>query len=89
MLFAVPWLDSSPVRSARFRPRYRMAMFALIAAAVLLSVAGSEQTAGMWMPVARLATLWWFLHFLVIMPFLGRYERTTPLPGTARAAVAE
>jgi ubiquinol-cytochrome c reductase cytochrome b subunit len=80
VLFAVPWLDSSPVRSARYRPRYRIAMFVLILDAILLSLAGSEQTAGIWMPIARLATLWWFFHFLVLMPYLGRHERTLPLP---------
>ncbi len=86
VLFAVPWLDSSPVRSARYRPRYRIAMFILVADALLLSIAGSEQTAGIWMPIARLATLWWFFHFLVIMPFLGRHERTLPVPASGHAA---
>ena len=85
VLFFVPWLDASPVRSARYRPRYRLAMFGLIAAAVLLSLAGAEQTAGVWMIVARLATLWWFFHFLVLMPWLGRNERTLPVPGAEMA----
>ena len=80
VLFFVPWLDSSPVRSARFRPRYRVAMWLLALDALLLCLAGAAQTAGLWMPIARLATLWWFFHFLVLMPWLGRYERTLPLP---------
>ena len=85
VLFFVPWLDSSPVRSARYRPRYRLAMLFLIVDALLLSLAGAEQTAGLWMPIARLATLWWFFHFLVLMPWLGRYERTLPLPASVGA----
>ncbi len=77
VLFAVPWLDRSPVRSARFRPRYRLAMFVLILAAGILGIAGEEETRGIWLVLARLATLWWFFHFLILMPVLGRFEITS------------
>ena len=92
VLFAVPWLDRSPVRSARYRPRYRLAMFGLIIAAGVLGIAGEEETRGVWLFLARLATLWWFLHFLVLMPLLGRFEVTRePVPsarlGERRPAV--
>ena len=76
VLFAVPWLDRSPVRSARFRPRYRLAMFGLILAVCVLGIAGEAETRGIWLVLARLATLWWFFHFLVLMPVLGRIEAT-------------
>ena len=80
VLFAVPWLDTSPVRSARFRPIYRRMMTALVIAFVALLAAGLHPPAGVWLLLARLATLYWFLHFLVLMPLLGHVERTLPVP---------
>ncbi len=85
VLFAVPWLDRSPTRSARYRPRYRVAMFLLVIAAAILGIAGMNETRGVWLVLARLATLWWFFHFLVIMPVLGRFERPRGLPPTTQA----
>ena len=35
---------------------------------------------GLYLLVARVATAYYFLHFLVILPILGFKEKTTPLP---------
>ncbi len=80
VLFAVPWLDTSPVRSARFRPLYRRTMVLLVASFLVLLACGLHQPAGIWLVLARLATLYWFLHFLVLLPLLGSVERPLPLP---------
>ena len=80
MLFAVPWLDTSPVRSARFRPIYRRLMVLLVLAFLVLLVAGLNRPQGLWLALSRLATLYCFAHFLVLMPLLGSVERTLPLP---------
>jgi ubiquinol-cytochrome c reductase cytochrome b subunit len=80
VLFAVPWLDTSPVRSARFRPVYRKLMVVLAAMFVVLLVSGLHRPAGIWLLLSRVATLYWFLHFLVLLPLLGSVERTLPLP---------
>ena len=74
VLFAVPWLDTSPVRSARFRPVYRRLMVLLAMSFVLLLVCGLHRPEGIWLVLARLATLYWFGHFLLFMPVLGRLE---------------
>ena len=80
VLFAVPWLDTSPVRSARFRPVYRRLMAVLVVAFLVLLAAGLNRPVGIWLLLSRVATAYWFLHFLVLLPLLGDVERTLPVP---------
>jgi ubiquinol-cytochrome c reductase cytochrome b/c1 subunit len=80
VLFVLPWLDTSKVRSARFRPIYRQLIFLWVLSAVTLGVVGAHQPTGIWVVIGRVATAYYFLHFLVILPILGKLERTLPLP---------
>ena len=80
VLFILPWLDRSPVRSARFRPVFRIFFWLLIIDAVLLGYLGAKPAEGIYVILSRLATAWYFLHFLVILPLLGVFETTKPLP---------
>jgi len=80
LVCAVPWLDRSPVRSARFRPLYRWLVLLLFVDFVALGVAGHNPPQGIWLLVSRLATLYWYLHFLVLLPLLPRVERPRALP---------
>ena len=87
LLFVLPWLDTSPVRSARFRPLYRPFIFVLIAALFVLGLVGGHQPQGIWVILGRVATAYYFLHFLVILPFIGVIERPLPLPESISRAV--
>ena len=80
VLFVLPWLDTSPVRSARFRPLYRPFIAVLVLAVVALGFVGAHKPEGIWVVIGRVATTYYFLHFLVILPILGRLERPLPLP---------
>jgi ubiquinol-cytochrome c reductase cytochrome b/c1 subunit len=80
VLFVLPWLDTSPVRSARFRPIYRQLVFVWVAAVVLLGICGAHKPEGIWVILSRIGTLYYFLHVLVILPVLGKLERPLPLP---------
>ena len=89
ILFVLPWLDGSPVRSARFRPVYKQLFWIFAADCVILGIVGSrppnEPVFGgvewfRYVTLGQIATVYYFLHFLVLMPLLGRYERTRPLP---------
>ena len=80
VLFVLPWLDTSPVRSARFRPIYRQLIFVWVAAVIGLGICGANKPQGVWVVLSRVCTLYYFLHFLVILPILGKLERTLPLP---------
>lgn len=80
VLFFLPWLDTSPVRSARFRPIYRQVFWLLVLSAVALGVVGAHKPEGIWVVIGRIATLYYFFHFLVLLPVLGKIERPLPLP---------
>jgi ubiquinol-cytochrome c reductase cytochrome b/c1 subunit len=82
VLFVVPWLDTSKVRSANYRPLYRQFFWVLVVACVLLGYAGSQPAEGIWLIIARVAAIYYFAHFLIILPLLGKLERPRPLPNS-------
>ena len=47
---------------------------------LVLGYVGAMPAEGIYLLVARIATAYYFIHFLVILPFLGTKEKTTPLP---------
>ena len=80
VLFILPWLDTSRVRSARFRPIFRKEIWLWVIAFVVLGICGAHKPEGIWVTLSRVATLYYFAHFLVILPILGKIERPLPLP---------
>jgi ubiquinol-cytochrome c reductase cytochrome b/c1 subunit len=87
ILAFLPWLDSSKVRSARYRPRYRFFFWLFVISCVGLGWLGSKPAEGVYVYAARALTIYYFAHFLVILPLLGRYETTLPLPGSITESV--
>jgi ubiquinol-cytochrome c reductase cytochrome b/c1 subunit len=77
--FILPWLDTSPVRSARFRPIYRWMMRLLVVDMLVLGYVGAHHPEGWFIPTGRLFTLLYFLHFAAL-PFVGLFETPLPLP---------
>ncbi len=80
VLFILPWLDRSPVKSGKFRPIFRLFFVLLIVDAVVLGFVGANPPEGSWITIGRVATAWYFIHFLIILPLLGVFERPKPLP---------
>ena len=80
ILFVLPWLDRSPVRSGRFRPLFRLFFVLLVIDAVVLGYAGSQPAEGLWLILAQIATAYYFIHFLIILPLLSVFETPKPLP---------
>ncbi|MCW3477579.1 cytochrome b [Limobrevibacterium gyesilva] len=80
VLFVLPWLDTSPVRSCKFRPIYRQFLFLLVISCIVLGMVGAHRPEGIWVVLGRVCTAYYFLHFLVILPILGKLERPLPLP---------
>ena len=87
VLFVLPWLDTSPVRSARFRPMYRWLVILLVVDVVVLGQVGAHPPEGVWVALGRVATAWYFLHFLVLLPFIGKIEKPLPLPESISSPV--
>ena len=80
ILAVLPWLDTSKIRSAVFRPLYRQFYWILVADVLILGYVGAMPAEGLYLLIARVATAYYFLHFLVILPVLGFKEKTTPIP---------
>ena len=80
ILFILPWLDTSKVRSATFRPLYKQFYWFLVADVLILGYVGAMPAEGLYLLVARIATAYYFLHFLVILPVLGAKEKTLDVP---------
>jgi ubiquinol-cytochrome c reductase cytochrome b subunit len=87
VLFVLPWLDTSKVRSARFRPMYRPFIFVLVVALFALGEVGAHKPEGMWVLIGRIATIYYFFHFLVLLPVLGKLETPLPLPESIAKSV--
>jgi ubiquinol-cytochrome c reductase cytochrome b/c1 subunit len=87
LLMFLPWLDTSKVRSANYRPVYRWAFWLFVIDCLVLGYVGGQPPEGLMLTIGRLCTFWYFFHLLVVVPFLGKYERTLPLPESISAAV--
>ena len=87
ILFIVPWLDTSRVRSARFRPIYKVIFWLLPIDCIALGYVGSQPPAGFIVTLGQIATLYYFVHFLILLPLIGKIERPRPLPTSIGAAV--
>jgi ubiquinol-cytochrome c reductase cytochrome b/c1 subunit len=87
LLALLPWLDTSKVRSARFRPMYRIAFWLLVIDCVVLGYIGGQVAEEPYVTIGQIATLYYFLHFLVILPVLGLIEKPLPLPKSISESV--
>ncbi|MEO5375077.1 MAG: cytochrome b N-terminal domain-containing protein [Alphaproteobacteria bacterium] len=87
VLFFLPWLDSSKVRSARFRPVYKQVFWLFLIDNIILGWVGANPPEGSFVLIGRLATAYYFAHFLVVMPLLGKMEKTRPLPDSIATPV--
>ena len=80
VLFILPWLDASPVRSMRFRPLARPFFFVWVVSFFVLLWIGGKPPEEPYVTIGRVATAYYFLYFLVILPLLSRLEKPLPLP---------
>ena len=78
----VPWLDTSRVRSGRYRPLFKFWFWGLVADFMLLMWCGGMPAEQPYVIISQLATLYWFGYFLVILPLLGLIEKPLPIPAT-------
>ena len=88
ILFVLPWLDTSPVRSTRFRPIYKKLIWVFIAAFFVLGYVGSQPVTPFMVVLGQVATAYYFLHFLVVLPVLGIIEKPLPLPESISRPIA-
>ena len=80
VLFFLPWLDTMKVRSARYRPFYKMFFFIFVLDCLLLGYLGAQVPEGVYLLLSRVSTFYYFAFFILIMPILSRLERPNPMP---------
>src|SRR5215470_3242847 len=80
ILLFLPWLDTSKVRSGRYRPLYRQFFWLFVVVCIGLGWLGSKPPEGWYVIIARLFTIYYFAYFLIILPVLGYVETPKPLP---------
>jgi ubiquinol-cytochrome c reductase cytochrome b subunit len=99
----LPWLDTSRVRSAKFRPLFRQMFWILMVVIWILGMLGQQTPDGNFnfyilnlqigeLPISKLllsqiCTFYYFVHFLVLTPFIGLYETPLPVPESISSAV--
>ncbi len=97
VLFILPWLDTSKVRSMRFRPKAQIFFVIFVINALILGWCGHNPPDKFAIPVgeggltfvwlSRIGTAYWFAYFVIIMPLLGIVEKTRPVPDTISSPV--
>jgi ubiquinol-cytochrome c reductase cytochrome b subunit len=80
VLFLLPWLDTSKVRSARYRPWYKGFFWVFLIVCLFLGYIGMKPAEGNYIIIGRLLTAYYFAHFLIVFPLLGWLETPKPLP---------
>jgi ubiquinol-cytochrome c reductase cytochrome b/c1 subunit len=87
VLLFIPWLDTSKVRSSSYRPLYRQFFWILVVTGIGLGYLGSQPPEGGYVIAARILTVYYFAHFLIVMPLIGILERPKPVPSSITEAV--
>ncbi|MEL7177830.1 MAG: cytochrome b N-terminal domain-containing protein, partial [Pseudomonadota bacterium] len=77
-----PWLDTSSVRSGRYRPMFKIWFWVLVVDFFILMWVGAMPAEGIYPYIALVASTYWFAYFLVILPLLGVIEKPLPQPAT-------
>lgn len=87
ILFALPWLDTSKVRSGAYRPVFKIFFLLFTVNFIMLGYLGGKPPEGMYVILSRAATVYYYAYFLLILPVLGKIEKTSPVPESISAAV--
>ncbi|ESQ74792.1 cytochrome b N-terminal domain-containing protein [Asticcacaulis sp. AC402] len=103
VIFALPWLDTSKVRSMRYRPVMRWFFVLFVITCCLLGWCGGQlpedmvfslgkDTAGhaiglKVVHLSQILTAYYFAFFLIIMPWIGLKEEPLPVPASISEAV--
>jgi ubiquinol-cytochrome c reductase cytochrome b subunit len=86
--FFLPWLDKSPVRSGHYRPLFqKFFWFGLIPTMIVLMICGGAPAEEPYVVLSQIATAYYFMHFLVILPIISQIEMPKPLPFSITEAV--
>src|SRR3954469_5850625 len=75
LLFFLPWIDRSPVRSTNYRPTYRWFFWALVVDVFALGYLGQAEPTATVVLLSQLCAAYYFSHFLIILPIVSHFEK--------------
>jgi ubiquinol-cytochrome c reductase cytochrome b/c1 subunit len=87
LLAFLPWLDTSRVRSANYRPLFKQFFWIFVVVCIGLGWLGSKPAEGGYVIASRILTAWYFIHLLIVLPLLGFLETPKPLPNSISESV--
>lgn len=80
VLFFLPWLDKSSVRSGNYRPWFRFTFMFFVIDCLVLGYVGGQPAEEPYITISRFAASYYFFHFLVLLPLISKYEKVKKLP---------
>jgi len=73
-LLALPFINTSAIRSSSFRPLHKKLFWLIVADCLLLGWIGCQPVEAPYVTIGQLASVFFFFYFLVCIPFLGKFE---------------
>jgi ubiquinol-cytochrome c reductase cytochrome b/c1 subunit len=87
ILAFLPWLDTSRIRSAVYRPIYKAFFWVFVITGIGLGYLGAMPAEGGYVIASRILTAYYFAHFLIVLPLLGLFETPKALPASIADSV--
>lgn len=87
LLFFLPLIDRSPVRSTNYRPLYKPFFWVLVLDILVLGYCGGAPAEEPYVMISQFASIYYFAHFLIILPIVSAIERPKPLPNSISESV--
>jgi len=82
ILFLLPWLDRSPVRSGKFRPIFKWCFALFVLNGFVLGYCGANPPEGNFILISRISTAFYFGYFIILLPLISLIEKPKPLPSS-------
>lgn len=74
ILLAIPFINTSEIRSSQFRPIFRIFFWLLVVDFLILGWIGQKPVESPFVEVGQIATIFYFTFFAVLIPVLGVVE---------------
>ena len=75
ILFAIPFINTSEIRSSQFRPLFKKFYWLLVVDFLILGWIGQKPVETPFIEVGQIATLFYFIFFIILIPLLGVFEK--------------
>ncbi|MBL3599546.1 MAG: cytochrome b N-terminal domain-containing protein [gamma proteobacterium endosymbiont of Lamellibrachia anaximandri] len=80
VMFFLPWLDRSPVKSVRYKGAlYKVVLGLFVLDFFILGFLGTQPTTDLYIIMAQIGTIYYFAFFL-LMPIYSKMDKTKPVP---------